>query len=45
MLRAYRWQYIGSGIQHPHFVKMLSSVTTRQQLQRIQLALAPIVGG
>ena len=43
MLRAYRWQYIVSGIQHPHFVKMLSSMTTRPQMQRIQLAVAPIV--
>ena len=41
MLRAYRWQYITSGAQHPQFVKMLSGMTTRAQLQRVQVALAP----
>ncbi len=43
MLRAYRWQYIVSGVQHPHFVRLLSSMTTPTQMQRIQSALAPIV--
>lgn len=42
MRRAYRWQYIGSGVQHPQFVKMLSSMVTRQQLQRVQSAIAEI---
>jgi len=45
MQRAYRCQYILSGAQHPQFVKMLSSLITRQQLQRVQAALAPIVDG
>jgi hypothetical protein len=40
MLRAYRWQYIGSGAQHPQFVKMLSGMITRAQLQRVQAAIA-----
>jgi hypothetical protein len=44
MLRAYRWQYIASGAQHPQFIKMLSSMTTRVQMQRIQAALALLVG-
>jgi hypothetical protein len=43
MLRAYRSQYIASGAQHPHFIKMLSGMVTRQQLQRVQAALAPLV--
>lgn len=43
MLRAYRWQYILSGAQHPQFIKMLSSLVTRQQLQRVQAALAPML--
>jgi hypothetical protein len=43
MLRAYRWQYIVSGVQHPHFVRLLTSMTTESQMQRIQAALAPIM--
>jgi hypothetical protein len=39
-LKAYRWQYIHSGAQHPHFGKVLSSLITEKQGQRIQLALA-----
>lgn len=42
MQRAYRFQYIVSGAQHPRFIKMLSGMTTRPQLQRIQSALATI---
>lgn len=45
MLRAYRWQYIVSGIQHPHFMKLLGGMATRTQLQRLHAALAPILGG
>jgi hypothetical protein len=45
LLRAYRWQYIVSGAQHPHFVKMLSGMTTRLQMQRFQTALASMIGG
>ena len=40
VLKAYRWQYILSGAQHPHFVKVLSSLITPSQGQRIQAALA-----
>jgi hypothetical protein len=39
ILKAYRWQYILSGAQHPHFVKVLSSLITPEQGQRIQAAL------
>ena len=42
ILKAYRWQYIFSGAQHPHFVKVLSSLITPEQGQRIQAALATI---
>ncbi|HET7203345.1 MAG TPA: hypothetical protein VFI92_08255 [Steroidobacteraceae bacterium] len=43
LLRAYRWQYIVSGVQHPHFGRLLTSMTTDSQMQRIQSALAPIM--
>jgi len=39
VLAAYRWQYILSGAQHPHFGKLLSSLITPAQMQRIQAAL------
>ena len=45
VLKAYRWQYIASGVQHPHFGKLLSGMTTEAQMLRIQSALAPIVSG
>ena len=43
VLGAYRWQYIITGVRHPHFVKLLTSMTTPAQMQRIQAALAPIL--
>jgi len=39
VLRAYRWQYILSGAQHPHFIKVLTSLITDVQTDRIQSAL------
>jgi hypothetical protein len=39
VLRAYRWQYILSGAQHPHFIKVLTSLITDAQAERIQSAL------
>jgi hypothetical protein len=39
LLRAYRWQYIFSGAQHPHFIKVLTSLITDAQTERIQTAL------
>ncbi|MGZ3352172.1 MAG: hypothetical protein ACXU89_24885, partial [Xanthobacteraceae bacterium] len=41
-LKAYRWQYIHSGAQHPQFVKVLSSLITETQGKRIQSALATL---
>jgi hypothetical protein len=41
-LTAYRWQYIHSGAQHPHFGKVLTSLITEEQGQRIQAALATL---
>jgi hypothetical protein len=41
-LRAYRWQYIHSGAGHPHFGKVLSSLITDEQGQRIGAALATL---
>ena len=41
-LKAYRWQYIHSGAQHPPFGKVLSSLITEDQGQRIQAALATL---
>ena len=43
MLRAYRWQYIGSGVQDPRFQKTLAGMITDAQMQRIGAALAPII--
>ncbi|MDB6089348.1 MAG: hypothetical protein JWN85_2132 [Gammaproteobacteria bacterium] len=42
VLRAYRWQYIVSGVQHRHFARLLGSMTTPVQMLRIQKAIAPI---
>lgn len=44
VLSAYRWQYIVSGVQHPHFGRLLACMTTPAQLSRIQSALAPLMG-
>jgi len=41
-LKAYRWQYIHSGAQHRHFGKVLSSLISENQGQRIQAALATL---
>lgn len=44
VLRAYRWQYIVSGAQHPRFLKLLTGMITPAQVERVTKALAPIVG-
>jgi hypothetical protein len=44
VLRAYRWQYIVSGAQHPRFLKLLTGMITPAQAERITQALAPIAG-
>ncbi len=43
VLDAYRWQYTISGVQHPHFGRLLTSMTTPAQMSRIHTALAPIM--
>jgi hypothetical protein len=43
LLRSYRWQFILSGAQHPHFIKVLTSLITVAQTERIQSALATLV--
>ena len=43
LLRAYRWQYIGSGVQHLHFQKVLGELINAQQAERIGAALTPIL--
>jgi hypothetical protein len=44
LLKAYRWQYIVSGVQDPRFQQVLGSMITTAQFERIGAALAPIVG-
>jgi hypothetical protein len=42
-LAAYRWQYIGSGVQDERFQKILGGMIDAEQGQRIGAALAPIL--
>jgi hypothetical protein len=44
VLRAYRWQYIVSGVQVPRFGQVLAGLTTTGQADRIHEALAPLMG-
>jgi hypothetical protein len=43
MLKAYRWQYIGSGVSDERFQKILGGMITEAQMQRIGAALAPLM--
>ena len=43
VLKAYRWQYIVSGVQLPRFGEVLTSMITPEQGARIQAALAPLM--
>jgi hypothetical protein len=43
MLKAYRWQYIVSGVQDERFQKVLGGMVTDVQMKRIGAALAPIL--
>ena len=43
MLKAYRWQYIVSGVQEGTFVTALKSMVTPEQLARVTTALAPLM--
>ena len=42
MLKAYRWQYIGSGARDERFRNILAALATDSQMQRIDAALAPL---
>lgn len=43
LLRAYRWQYIVSGVQDTRFTGILGRLLLPAQLERIQTALAPLI--
>jgi hypothetical protein len=43
LLKAYRWQYIVSGVEDPRFMGILGDMITPEQSARIGAALAPIV--
>ncbi len=43
MLKAYRWQYIVSGVQDGKFLGVLVSMITQSQLERISGGLAPLM--
>jgi hypothetical protein len=43
LLKAYRWQYIVSGAEHPKFQEILGSLVTPAQGELIANALAPLV--
>ncbi len=43
LVKAYRRQYIVSGVQHRYFGQLLTEFTTPSQMERIQKALAPIL--
>jgi hypothetical protein len=42
ILKAYRWQYIISGVEVPHFGKVLTSLITAKQFEQIGAALATL---
>ena len=44
VLKAYRWQYIVSGVMEPRFQKQLFALVDAAQGARIQAALAPLLG-
>lgn len=41
-LKAYRWQYIFSGVEHPRYQSMLAKITSTEQRQRLGDALASL---
>lgn len=45
ILRAYRCQYIVSGVQHPHFRDVIGAMITPEQMKRLDAALEPILAG
>jgi hypothetical protein len=43
VLKAYRWQYIVSGVQDGRFVGVLAGFISQPQLERVSAALAPLM--
>jgi hypothetical protein len=43
VLKAYRWQYIVSGVQDGRFVGVLAGLISQPQLERVSAALAPLM--
>jgi hypothetical protein len=43
MLKAYRWQYIVSGVQEGSFVSLLKSMIPADQFERVTAALGPLM--
>ena len=43
VLRAYRWQYILSGVEERRFQRVLRAMITGEQMGRIEAALAPLI--
>lgn len=43
VLRAYRWQYIFSGVGHTRFQELFRKLTTEVQQQRVSQALSPLM--
>jgi len=43
VLRAYRWQYLLSGVEEPRFQRALGAMITSEQMRRIEAALAPVM--
>jgi len=42
LLKAYRWQFIFSGVEHPRFKTLLGGMITEAQGKRVNDALAPL---
>jgi hypothetical protein len=43
LLKAYRWQYIVTGVQNERFLKVLTGMVNDEQMARIGAALGPIM--
>jgi hypothetical protein len=43
LLKAYRWQYIVSGVLEPRFAEVIAELVTPAQMERIGAALLPIM--
>ena len=43
LLKAYRWQYIVSGVMEPHFQQVLGGLVDDAQMKRVLYALSPLM--